>query len=241
MATFNSPTIEALRGSKPVGRIQPTSAAFIWVTVIVVLSSLVASFFLSAQAQMYVAALFGVKGVFQLAMPIAIDAPLVAFALAALAKRARGEGVIGSFIWIGIFGLASIAINVVHTLEVNSATGWGVAVLVGVSVLIPLAVIGTSGAALSILVAPPQGDRPQLQALARVADREAHHAIAPIGTEPRKVKAGSAVDRDLQAAIQNAYTASESQVTRQELAQRHRVSVSAVDRALKALKQQASA
>jgi len=170
--SFSSSTLDAARAAKPAARIQPTSRGFVAVTAGITAASFAASFFVSAWAQVWVGGQIGLPGAAALVLPIAIDAPLIAFGMAAIAKRSRGERTWLAWLSLAVFTAASIGGNVWHGLATGDSDS--IAAQIGVcavAALIPLGVLLTSESALSILVAPPHGSAEQRQALARVADR----------------------------------------------------------------------
>jgi hypothetical protein len=135
-------------------------------------ASFAASFFVSAFAQVWVGGRIHLPGAAAFALPVAIDAPLLAFGMAAIAKRSRGESTVLAWLSLSVFTAASIGANVWHGLEAGEpGSTVGQIGVVAVSALIPLGVLLTSESVLSIIVQPPQGSAEQRQALARVADR----------------------------------------------------------------------
>jgi hypothetical protein len=115
-----------------------------------------ASFFLSAFAQVWVGHQIGLPGYAAFALPVTVDAPLLAFGMAAIAKRSRGESTVLAWISLSVFTAASVGANVRHGLEAgepgNTVGQFGVVV---VSALIPLGVLLTSECALDHRAAGP--------------------------------------------------------------------------------------
>ncbi|WP_166871518.1 HTH domain-containing protein [Salinibacterium sp. ZJ450] len=187
MPKFDSPTLIATEAQRPIARISPTSGAFVKVTVAVTLISFAAAFLISGFAQIWVGEQIGLPGWARIAVPLAIDAPMLAFGLGAISHRARGESTRGSYVWLATFTGASIGANVWHSASLGTVEGWGILGAVVVSALIPVAVLGTSEQVLGILVAPPTStDRELLRAKARVVDRVAMSGQAAGSKRPRK-------------------------------------------------------
>lgn len=85
-----------------------------------------ASFYVSFSG-LYAAAAWavGVNPPLQFAVPIMLDVAIVAFTLALFVERERGEKVVGTWIAIATFALASATANILHTLEVTTAVTLG--------------------------------------------------------------------------------------------------------------------
>lgn len=238
MATFNSPTLDSMQASRPIARIRATSRSFIATTIGITIASFAAAFLVSGFAQVWVGSRIGLPPVATIAVVALIDFPLVAFGLGAISRAGRGESTRGSYAWIGLFVLVSIGMNIWHGFATTSVAGIEQIGLAAISILAPVAILATSHQVLSILVAPPATeDKARLQALARVVDREALAAPSAAGSKVTRPRSGSAEEQDLLDAIRVAYIAADGAMTREALAQMHRVSVSTVDKALRPLKQ----
>lgn len=178
MATFTSPS--TVRIQSAAARIDPTSRGFVRVTAAVGILSFAAAFAVSGSS------LYWAGGQIHLPLPIvvplAMDAPMVAFALAALSKRARGQSTRSSIAWIGVFSAISVSINAWHSLSIG-ALGLDLIGALFLAVATPIAILATSEQILGVLVAPPaHNDNDRLQREARAADRL---ATTPAGPQPR--------------------------------------------------------
>lgn len=203
--THTSSTLDRAAAAKPVARISPNSRAFVMTTTIVTLLAFTSAFTISGFSQVWAGGELGLPVWARFAVPLAVDMPLIAFALSSIARRAQGEPVWPSVAWLGLFSASSIAINVWHGISEAGAHGIALAGLVGLSALVPLAVIATSGEVLSILTAPPGGSAEQRQALARVADRgQLAERSAPAARRSVKMpKRGTPERADLAAVVQD--------------------------------------
>ncbi len=205
MPTHTSSALHHAAADRPVARISPTSHAFVMATTIVTFIAFAAAFTISGFSQVWAGGELGLPVWARFAVPLAVDAPLIAFALSSIARRGRGEAVWPSAAWLGLFSASSIAINVWHGISEAGAHGiafWG---LIGLSALIPLSVLATSGEVLSILTAPPRGSVEQRQALARVADRGqlAERTVQAAGRPARLPKRGTPAREDLAAVVRD--------------------------------------
>jgi len=169
--THTSSALDHAAAAKPVARISPSSRAFVLTTTIVTLLAFTSAFTISGFSQVWAGGELGLPVWARFAVPFAVDMPLIAFALSSIARRAQGEPVWPSAAWLGLFSASSISINVWHGISTAGAHGIALAGLIGLSALVPLAVIATSGEVLSILTAPSRGSVEQRRALARVVDR----------------------------------------------------------------------
>ena len=239
MASFNSPTLDSMRAQKPIARIQSTSKAFVVTTIAITIASFAAAFLISGFAQVWVGERIGLPPVARVIVAVMVDAPLIAFGLGAISRAGRGESTRGSYAWILLFVFASIGMNLWHGFATTNMIGIEQIGLASISILAPVAILATSHQVLAILVAPPATDKARLQALARVVDREALSTPAVTGAKPARLRSGSAEEQDLHEAIRLAYIAADGGVSREALAQTHRVSVGTIDKALKPIKQAA--
>lgn len=219
---FESPTLSAARSRA--ARIDPASRGFITATVVVTLLAFASSFAISAAAQVWVGEQIGLPIWLRFAVPVAIDMPLIAFALGAVARRAQGESAILPWLSLALFTCASVAANAWHGLVVAGENGALVVGVVAVSALVPMGVLLTSESALGILVSRPAStDRQHLAALQRVADR---------GQLAKPSHRRSAAEtKDLDAAARDLASSGE---TRSAIAKRLGISVEAVRKALAA-------
>lgn len=82
-----------------------------------------ASFFVSFSG-LYAAAAWAVgdQPALQFAVPVMLDASVIAYSLSLFIKRERGEAVWGTWLAIGIFASISALANVLHTLGVSTST-----------------------------------------------------------------------------------------------------------------------
>ena len=240
MATFNSPTLDSMRAAKPAARIRATSKLFVATTVGITIASFAAAFLVSGFAQVWVGGRIGLPPVAALSIVALIDFPLIAFGLGAISRAGRGEPTRGSYAWILLFVLASIGMNIWHGFATTAMLGIEQIGLAAISILAPVAILATSHQVLTILVAPPTTeDKARLQALARVVDREALAVSVAAGSKAARPRSGSAEEQDLHEAIRTAYVAADGGVSREALAQMHRVSVGVVDKALRPIKRAA--
>jgi hypothetical protein len=205
LPTHTSTTLDQAAAARPVARISPTSRAFVLTTTAVTVLAFAAAFTISGFSQVWAGGQLGLPIWARFAVPLAVDMPLLAFALSSIARRAQGEPVWPSAAWLGVFSSASIAINIWHGISEPGAHGAAVWGLIGISALVPLAVIATSGEVLSILTAPPRGSAEQRQALARVADRGqlAGRAVQPAGRPTKLPKRGTPERADLAAVVRD--------------------------------------
>lgn len=199
MAKYESSTLAAAAAAKPAARIQPTSAGFITVTLLLTAVSFLGAFSVSANAQLWLASLLHLPPWLGWALVATIDAPLVVFGLSALARRSRGDSAWLSYTALSVFTAGSIALNIFHGLELTEpGTSMAATVAIsGAAAAAPLAVLLTSESALSIVVAPPSGDREHRAALQRVADRGALPTVKPTRRSGAERKDLEAAARDM--------------------------------------------
>jgi len=181
MAVFSSPSKDRITGAA--ARIDPASKGFVRATTVVGVLSFAAAFAVSGNALYWAGVQIHLP--FPLALPLAIDLPLVVFALAALARRARGQNTGPSMAWLLLFSFASVAINIWHALSLN-AVGVHLVGNLFVASIIPIAILSTSEQLLSVLVAPPAHDPDRLQREARAADRLTDGPATEVRARPKR-------------------------------------------------------
>lgn len=147
--------------------------------VVVALVGLVAlvSFTLSFAALADVAAWARVPSSLSWAVPVVLDASVLAYSLAGLVQRSRGESAALSWALVFLFTLVSIAANAAHALDVQGTARTVVAVVVAVSA--PLSVFLTVHTLGALVAVPPAKVVEQAQAQ---AEQVAHveHAVASV-------------------------------------------------------------
>jgi hypothetical protein len=222
--SFESSTLKVAAAQKPAARISPTSRGFVITAVIVALVSFASSFLISGHAQVWVGEQLGLDPMARFAVPLAFDAPMVAFGLSSISRRARGERITGSLAWLAAFALISIGANTWHVLATSNARGFGVIGLVAVSAFTPIGVLATSEQILGILVAPPTASREQLAALQRVADRG---QLATQAVSGRAAKRGTPEAEDLAEVVRSAHTANPT-ISKTALAQQFGLSATRI-------------
>jgi hypothetical protein len=195
IASFSSPTKNRIVGAA--ARIDPSSRLFVSTTAIVGTLAFASAFAVSGNALWWAGTMLHLP--WPLALPLAVDLPLVAFALSALARRSRGQGTKSSMAWLLMFSLVSIAINIWHSLSLG-AVGVDLIGSIFISAVIPIAILSTSEQLLSVLVAPPAtNDIERLQREARASDKTA----STIGASTVKPRKGSAEHADRIATIRD--------------------------------------
>jgi len=181
MATFTSPTKERITGAA--ARIDPASKGFVRATTMVGVLSFASAFAVSGSALYWAGVQIHLP--YPLALPLAIDLPLIVFALSALSRRGRGQSTGPSMAWLLLFSFASVAINIWHALSLD-AVGVHLLGSLFVASIIPIAILSTSEQLLSVLVAPPAHGADRLQREARAADRLTTAPATEVRARPKR-------------------------------------------------------
>lgn len=151
-------------------RINPDSLYTLWFTVILICTLGLTSFMVSFNGLHDVAGWVGLPVWLRWAVPIFIDIAILAYSLAAVIHRARGETVWPTWTTLGAFTLLSVIANGVHALTRGAGTtavqSW---IGAGIAGMAPIAVFAATE---------------QLSRLAFATGREELKVIEPDSTEP---------------------------------------------------------
>lgn len=100
-------------------RINPDSKVTLWLTVILIGSLGLTSFMVSFNGLRDVAAWVGLPLWMRWAVPVFIDIAILAYSLAAVIHKSRGESVRTTWITLGVFTATSVVANAAHALSVG--------------------------------------------------------------------------------------------------------------------------
>lgn len=89
------------------------------------------------------------------AVPVFVDGAVLAYTLAILVQRGRGERTRFSWTALGLFTLVSVAANGAHVLGTGDATDWRTWVGAGMAALAPLGVLAATHTVADLAVARP--------------------------------------------------------------------------------------
>jgi hypothetical protein len=159
--------------SQPAARqVHAASRAFVGLALAVTTVAACASFALSVYAQAAVGALIGLRGGLEFAVPVAVDAYIVAALMTAATLKARGQGTAAPAIgWsrlrpsgltvqrltLGCWTFASIALNVGHAVTTyRGSDALGMIAVASVGALMPLGILAASEGVLALAVAPSE-------------------------------------------------------------------------------------
>ena len=89
------------------------------------------------------------------AVPVFVDGALLAYTLAILVQRARGESTRFSWAALGTFTLVSVGANAAHVLGTGDVTDWRTLVGAGLAALAPLGVLAATHTVADLAIARP--------------------------------------------------------------------------------------
>ncbi|MFE4198466.1 DUF2637 domain-containing protein [Paenarthrobacter sp. NPDC056912] len=179
-------------------RINPDSLRALWFTVTLVCFLAAASFMVSFAALHEVAAWVGLPVWMRWTVPVFIDVAILAYSLAVLIHRSRGEPTWASWVSLGGFTFVSVVANAAHAMSVGSFGLWQTVIGACVAGLAPLAVfaateeLGRLAVARNVIreetiAAPEFVDAPTANKLLAVAEEESHLEEESGAAEPASV------------------------------------------------------
>jgi len=89
------------------------------------------------------------------AVPVFVDGALLAYTLAILVQRARGESTRFSWAALGTFTLVSVGANAAHVLGTGDVADWRTLVGAGLAALAPLGVLAATHTVADLAIARP--------------------------------------------------------------------------------------
>lgn len=154
MSTRTIPAESFQRLETPSRRINPDSIHTLWVTVGIVAVLAVVSFMVSFAGLSEVARWVGVPEWMAWSVPTFIDLAIVAYTLAVLIHRSRGERTSASWCSLGVFTAVSVIANAAHALSISHAVEWQAWIGAGIAAMAPLAVLAATEELGRLAVAP---------------------------------------------------------------------------------------
>lgn len=121
-------------------RIRIDSLRMLWFTVGLVGFLAVASFLVSFAGLVEVAVWVGVPPWMRWAIPVFVDVAILAYSLAVLIHRSRGDQTWPSWISLGGFTAVSVVANASHALSVDHSVAWQSWIGAGLAALAPVAI-----------------------------------------------------------------------------------------------------
>lgn len=125
-------------------RINPDSIQTLWFTVGVVGFLAATSFMVSFAGLTEVAKWVGVPTWMRWTVPAFIDMAILAYSLAVLIHRSRGEATWASWISLGLFTGVSVIANAAHALSIEHAVNWQAWIGAGIAALAPIGVFAAT-------------------------------------------------------------------------------------------------
>lgn len=125
-------------------RINPDSLGTLWLALSFVIVLAVVSFMVSFAGLSEVAKWVGLPPMLSWTVPTFIDTAIIAYGLAALIHRHRGEPAAWSMVSLLAFTLVSVIANGAHALSVDHAETWQAWIGAGIAGLAPLAVFAST-------------------------------------------------------------------------------------------------
>ncbi len=155
---MNRPLNPLLGGHAP-SRIDPDTRPVVLATVALVALLGGVSFAVSFAGLVAVAAWAELPASMHWAVPVFVDGALLAYTLAILVQRARGERT--AFSWTALVGftLVSVAANAAHVIGTGDPGDWRTLVGAGMAALAPLGVLAATHTVADLAVARPRVDR----------------------------------------------------------------------------------
>lgn len=154
MSTRTIPADARARIASGSRRINPDSIHTLWITVGIVGILAVVSFMVSFAGLSEVARWVGVPEWMAWSVPTFIDLAIVAYTLAVLIHRSRGERTVASWCSLGVFTAVSVVANAAHALSVGHAVEWQAWIGAGIAAMAPLAVLAATEELGRLAVAP---------------------------------------------------------------------------------------
>ncbi|QCB93282.1 DUF2637 domain-containing protein [Cellulomonas shaoxiangyii] len=136
-------------------RIDPDTRAVVVLTVALVATLGAVSFAVSFAGLVAVAEWAELPRWLRWAVPVFVDGALLAYTLAILVQRARGESTRFSWAALGTFTLVSVGANAAHVLGTGDVADWRTLVGAGLAALAPLGVLAATHTVADLAIARP--------------------------------------------------------------------------------------
>lgn len=167
------PSAAPVAASRVDGRVQPDTKPVTRSATVLVVVVFTAAFALSFSGQLTVAEWMGAEGYLRLAVPLSIDAMILAAVIAGLVFRSRGESENFSRVVVVGFTVLSMAFNFLHIYVPGYLTGdVNIKTLIGsvASGFMPLTIFIATVLLERLLVAPPLGTSDERRAIQTARD-----------------------------------------------------------------------
>lgn len=138
-------------------RINPDSIHALWFTVVLVGFLAVTSFMVSFAGLQEVAKWVGLPVWLRWAVPVFIDVAILAYSLAVLIHRARGEKTWASWVSLAGFTTVSVLANAGHTFMLDHENVWQGWIAAGIAALAPVAVFASTEELGRLVIGSPHG------------------------------------------------------------------------------------
>jgi len=136
-------------------RIDPDTRTVVLLTVALVATLGAVSFAVSFAGLVAVAEWAELPTWLRWAVPVFVDGALLAYTLAILVQRARGESTRFSWLALATFTLVSVGANAAHVLGTGDVTDWRTLVGAGLAALAPLGVLAATHTVADLAIARP--------------------------------------------------------------------------------------
>ena len=177
-------------------RIDPDTRAVVLLTVTLVATLGAVSFAVSFAGLVAVAEWAELPRWLRWAVPVFVDGALLAYTLAILVQRARGESTRFSWLALGTFTLVSVGANASHVLGTGDVTDWRTLIGAGLAALAPLGVLAATHTVADLAIARPGVDRERTTADQGEPDRlERVRTLHGQGLSQRRIAAEVGVSR----------------------------------------------
>lgn len=157
-------------------RINPDSIQTLWFTVGIVGILAATSFMVSFAGLTEVAKWVGVPHWMSWTVPAFIDLSIIAYSLAVLVHRSRGEATWASWLSLGLFTGVSVIANAAHALSFPHENSWQAWIGAGIAALAPVGVFAATE---------------ELGRLAVEQPAAAHHGVTDLGETKQSPEAGN--------------------------------------------------
>ena len=162
-------------------RINPDSIQTLWFTVGIVGILAATSFMVSFAGLTEVAKWVGVPSWMSWTVPAFIDLSIIAYSLAVLVHRSRGEATWASWLSLGLFTGVSVIANAAHALSFPHENAWQAWIGAGIAALAPVGVFAATEELGRLAVEQPSAHAAQFTDLGEtsVSRETGHYPVAP--------------------------------------------------------------
>lgn len=186
--------MDAGKGVRTSRRINPDSIQTLWFTVGIVGILAATSFMVSFAGLTEVAKWVGVPSWMSWTVPAFIDLSIIAYSLAVLVHRSRGEATWASWLSLGLFTGVSVIANAAHALSFPHENSWQAWIGAGIAALAPVGVFAATEELGRLAVEQPAAAQSRVADLGETPQGQetGHYPVAP-AVEPTPEAAPAAL------------------------------------------------